>query len=302
MLNSGLGMLSPSGRWVTYNTPSGPWVFFDKITPGERQASAHFISFQARAGTPELNCCAVNGPRALGLLCEWAVMRRGDGIAVNYYGPGTIKTKEAVLKQTTEYPLDGRVDIAVTPQTKKPFTLALRMPYWSEKTRVQLNGKRLKGIKAGTYLEINRVWHRGDNLRMDLDFRPHIWLREDRPWDPILEPVVQKQMAPDARLASIYRGPLLLAYDPHHQTTDPAQIPVLDAAALKLRRVSDPRWLKPWLLFETVAADGSRVRLCDFMSAGTAGTAYETWLPVRCGLTPASFSRENPLRSQRIGD
>ena len=83
-LNSGLGMMSPSGRWVTYNTPMD----------GERQASAHTIVFQARAGTPELNCCSVNGPRALGLLCEWAVMRRADGLVLNYYGPGTMRTPD----------------------------------------------------------------------------------------------------------------------------------------------------------------------------------------------------------------
>ena len=50
------------------------------------------------------------------------------------------------------------------------------------------------------------------------------------------------------------------------------------------------------------SADLTGSNLTDFASAGTAGTAYETWLPVRCGMTPASFSRENPLRSQRIGD
>jgi DUF1680 family protein len=53
MLNGGLGAQHPSGRWWTYNTPMD----------GAREASAHTIVFQARAGTPELNCCSVNGPR-----------------------------------------------------------------------------------------------------------------------------------------------------------------------------------------------------------------------------------------------
>jgi DUF1680 family protein len=275
MLNSGLGMMSPSGRWVTYNTPMA----------GERQASAHTIVFQSRAGTPELNCCSVNGPRALGLLCEWAVMRRADGIALNYYGPATIDTPEAVLTQTTDYPCAGRVEIAVTPRAKKPFTLALRIPCWSEKTRVLLNGKPLKGIRAGSYCEINRLWTKGDTVRVDLDFRPHYWVRET---------VADS----GAHHASIYRGPLLLAYDPHHQPADPVALPVLSAADMKLRRVTDRRWLQPWLLFETKAIDGTRVRLCDFASAGMAGTAYETWLPVQDAPPPVTFTCNNPLRSQ----
>ena len=281
MLNAGLGMMSPSGRWVTYNTPMA----------GERQASAHTIVFQSRAGTPELNCCSVNGPRAIGLLCEWAVMRRASGLVLNYYGPGTIKTPEAVLTQTTDYPREGGVDITVTPRSRTPFTLALRIPYWSEKTRVRINGKPVKGVKAGSYCEITRLWSKGDTLRLDLDCRPHFWVREPAVSESVPEPNV--------RLVSVYRGPLLLAYDPHHHAADAAKLPVLNGAALKLRRGKDRRWLKPWLLLETTAANGSKVHLCDFASAGAAGTAYETWLPVANVPSPVPFARVSPLRSQR---
>ncbi len=79
-LNAGLGAQHPSGRWWTYNTPMD----------GVREASAHTIVFQARAGTPELNCCSVNGPRVLGMLGEWAVMSAPDGITVNSYLPAAI--------------------------------------------------------------------------------------------------------------------------------------------------------------------------------------------------------------------
>ena len=67
--NAMLGGQSPTGRWWTYNTPMD----------GVRKASAHDIVFQARPGSPELNCCSVNGPRGLGMLAEWAVMQQGDG-------------------------------------------------------------------------------------------------------------------------------------------------------------------------------------------------------------------------------
>ena len=58
LFNAILGAQHPYGRWCTYNTPMD----------GAREASAHTIVFQSRAGTPELNCCSVNGPRGLGLL------------------------------------------------------------------------------------------------------------------------------------------------------------------------------------------------------------------------------------------
>jgi hypothetical protein len=126
---------------------------------------------------------------------------------------------------------------------------------------------------------------------MDLDFRPHYWVRETG-----AESVPESNV----RRASVYRGPLLLAHDPHDQSADSAELPVLDGATLKLRRGTDRRWLQPWLLLETMAADGSKVHFCDFASAGAAGTAYETWLPVANAPTPVPFANRNPLRSQRM--
>ena len=75
-LNSVTGLHSHTGRWVTYNTPMD----------GVRRASAHDIVFQAREGSPELNCCSVNGPRGLGMVSDWALMRCRGGLRLNWYG------------------------------------------------------------------------------------------------------------------------------------------------------------------------------------------------------------------------
>ena len=448
MFNSGIGMMSPSGRWVTYNTPMD----------GDRKASAHDIVFQAKAGTPELNCCSVNGPRALGLLCEWAVMQRAGGIALNYYGPGTIETPLAKLTQITDYPHTGKFTIVVQPKKAAAFTLALRIPQWSTQTKVRVNGKAVAAT-PGTYLELNRNWKPGDKITLGLDFRLHYWTHTpvESERDLVLDwklfgPVPRPQPDPnqdqfpamtvapalagltaipaeltvnsqtyparavtstggviDCRalfpevagapvayafaewhvaeaqtlqlsfagdwwtawylngqcvfdnhrngnggdlktrnnyatlhlrpgrnllafqqsggsargcwlsvgrdlikgelgnhprprclMASIYRGPILLTYDPRHNTADHDRFPILDAATLKLRPVTDPTWLKPWLLFEATARDGQKLRLCDFGSAGAAGNTYKTWLPVRFPTQSESqFSTMNTLRSIR---
>src|SRR6185295_9255622 len=108
-LNSVLGLHSPSGRWVTYNTPMD----------GMRKASAHDIVFQARPGSPELNCCSVNGARGFGLLSEWALMVDEKGLIVNWYGPCVIEAKLAgqgnarativKIRQETDYPRNASV-------------------------------------------------------------------------------------------------------------------------------------------------------------------------------------------------
>lgn len=104
-------MMSPSGRWATYNTPMA----------GERKASAHTIVIQSRAGKPELNCCSVNRPQSLGLLCEWVVMAWSDGLALNYHSPCTLTTPLASLIQETDYPRAGTVRIRVEATTQNSF-------------------------------------------------------------------------------------------------------------------------------------------------------------------------------------
>jgi DUF1680 family protein len=283
MLNSGIGMMSASGRWVTYNTPMD----------GERRASAHDIVFQAKPGSPELNCCSVNGPRALGLLCEWAVMSRADGLALNYYGPGTVDTPWAKLAQVTDYPRTGKIAIVVKPK-KSAFTLALRIPQWSKRTQARVNGQAVAAT-PGTYLELKRQWKAGDKIALELDFRPHYWAHDPIESDKDLERAGKPREF--KRVASIYRGPILLAYDPRHNAADVERFPILDAETLKLRPVADPTWLKPWMLFET---NGPRLRLCDFASAGAAGNTYRSWLPVRWPAPVESrFTAANTFRSAR---
>src|SRR5205085_11278708 len=149
----------PSGRWWTYNTPMD----------GVREAYAHAIVFQARAGTPELNCCSVNGPRVLGSLSEWAVMSANDGIVINNYLPGTFTLpggkREIQLVMDRDYPRAGsqRVRVAKLGNKNERWTLRLRIPAWSENTRIQANFRDAPAhATPGSFLEIRRRWKPGD--------------------------------------------------------------------------------------------------------------------------------------------
>ena len=297
-LNSITGMHSSTGRWATYNTPMN----------GVRCASAHSIVFQAREGTPELNCCSVNTPRGFGMLSDWGLMKDKDGLMLNYYGPSTLTAKikpglSVTLAQVTTYPLDGNITIKVTPSKTSSFTIKLRIPHWSNQTDVKLNGKAISGVTSGCYLDINRKWKAGDQIEVTLDMSLHFW---------------QGAQACEG-LASIYRGPVLLAYDHRYNLNqakkgnlvvrdtakwDPVtcmlDMPTIDAKRIKEKVVQWPDWLPPLLLLECKTKKGRTIHLCDFGSAGEAGTPYISWLPVDNSPDVSGFSRENPLRSDRI--
>ncbi len=261
--NAALGAQHPSGRWWTYDTPMD----------GQRKASAHDIVFQARAGSPELNCCSVNGPRSLGILSDWAVMRAPTGLVINWLGPMEFTTKDSTgnaiqVRSETTYPVDGHFKLRVS--SEKPLRVQIRIPAWVEGAKARVAGERL-AVKPGTYLGIERTWRETEPLELDL---------------PMTLRALAGQREQLGRV-SVYRGPLLLAYDQHDNRFDEAEIPLLDLARLgeaKLVEVnaSADRLLAPWLLVDVPTPNGI-VRLRDFATAGASGTRYRSWLPVASG-------------------
>lgn len=257
--NAILGAQHPSGRWWTYNTPMD----------GLRKASAHDIVFQAREGAPELNCCSVNGPRGIAMLSEWAVMLNGGGVTLNYYGPGTIRVAMPgdawlTLTQETRYPQNGQVKLTLGLAQPQRFALNLRIPAWSEDTRVAVNDEELPPVLAGRYLTLEREWHAGDVITLWLDMTPHVWVGEREA----------------AGKVSIYSGPLLLVYDRQYNAMNPADIPALSARNIQHIQFSAPGDEgQPWLQ-ATIDCEGPQeLTLVDFASAGAAGTPYCSWLP-----------------------
>jgi len=273
MFNGSVGGQNPSGNWWTYNTPMD----------GTREASAHSINFQCRPGSPELNCCSVNAPRGLGLASDWTIMRSPGGLALNYYGPLTITAstpggQNLTLEQKTDYPVSGNVRIGVTLAGPEKFDLKLRVPSWSQTTRIAVNGQAVTDVKAGTYQSISREWKNGDTISLEFDMSLHYWAGE-REYDG---------------KTSIYRGPILLTFDPVYNTMDPDAIPQLDAATLKLEPASTSQKNQPWVLFKVKSVDGQDVTLCDFATAGAYGNYYKSWLPV-CNIKPVPFDPNKPV-------
>jgi DUF1680 family protein len=278
-LNSAMGLFSASGRWSTYNTPMD----------GDRKANFHEIVFQARPGSPELNCCSVNAARGLGLLSEWSLMadEKSDGLVLNWYGAGKYTTRlssgvRISLVTKTEYPRLGLVRITVDPEQATRFPLRLRIPHWSSQTSVKVNGQPVRDVKRAAYLELVKTWKAGDEIVLELDLTPHLWAGERE----------------SSGRASIYRGPILLTYDPRFNPGKPVDPPPLDPSDLGLRLRSWTGQQPPVLLVEIKTGSGP-ILLCDFASAGFDGSPYRSWLPSG-STTTVPFRREHPWRSAAL--
>lgn len=119
-------------------------------------------------------CCPPNIARLLASIGKYIYSYRSDCIYVNLYAGSTgkfnIKNTEVTLKQKTNYPWDGKVDLTVLANKKIEFTLALRIPGWCRKYKLKLNGKIVDhtNLKKDGYIYLNRFWSKGDQIELEL--------------------------------------------------------------------------------------------------------------------------------------
>jgi len=269
--NAVAGAQHPSGAWCTYDTPMN----------GRRIPSHVSIRFQARRDTPGLNCCSVNGPRGLGMLSEWAVMTAAGGIVVNYYGPMHAKMTfgdraPIAIDVKGDYPIGDTAKLTIETPQPREFALRLRIPKWSTGTRVSLNGRPVRNVEPGTYLELSRRWSSGDKvmLRFNLALR-----------------YVAGDLEQRGRI-SLYRGPILLASDERFASRpaaslDASKLGVAKVAVMDAKTAAAAGKYPPWLLVDVPAANGTVLRLCDFAGAGATGRGYRSWLAAEKTRPPA---------------
>jgi DUF1680 family protein len=62
--------------------------------------------------------------------------------------------------------------MTVIPEREEEFTVFVRVPAWSVKTEVTVNGRAAgEGVAAGSYAAIRRKWKAGDVVELELDMR-----------------------------------------------------------------------------------------------------------------------------------
>jgi hypothetical protein len=258
--NSALGAIPYGGRTCAYNVPMNGTRVFGVELP-----------WQAPKGGPDLNCCAVNANRPLGMISQWALMEKDGGLAINFYGPSTMKTTLpsgncVTIEQDTQYPLDGKVTINLTLDKPETFPLFVRVPRWSRTFEVALNGAKLLDavFNPGSYSIFSREWKTGDKIELEFDFSPHFWAGQES----------------FANTVSFYRGPILYAYDARYNTLDPGELPKIDPATAQFTPATfDGGAIPPWVYGTINAADGTPIHVVDLSSAGQTGNQYVTWLP-----------------------
>src|SRR5918998_153367 len=146
-------------------------------------------------------CCPPNVARLLASLPGYFYNVSEGSVWVHLYAGGEAnvrigENRTIRLRQRTDYPWDGDVEIYVEGEGK--FDLMLRVPSWCEEgCAIEVNGEPVdKPAPPGSYVKVRRDWRAGDAVRLRLSMP--VRLVECHPY-----------VAENAGRVAIMRGPLL---------------------------------------------------------------------------------------------
>lgn len=122
-------------------------------------------------------CCACIGAAGIGMVPKMALMKSEDGIVMNLYISGSLKTKTPegqtiCFTMDTEYPKHGQVHIRIEVEREERFTITLRNPAWSKEIGVRVNGSDAATEKG--YIVLDRTWAGGDWIELTFDMRTEV--------------------------------------------------------------------------------------------------------------------------------
>ena len=231
------------------------------------------------------DCCTANGPRGFLCFLRELFTTRGDAATFNFYSSALVAGelsggRKVAFDMYSLYPRTDYARIVSHTEGAGVVPLRLRIPAWSEKTRVWLNGQELDGVAPGSYFTVAREWTLGDIVEISFDM-----------------PVVAHTLA---HHVAFTRGPVLLARDSRFNDgdmTEPFRPGIADGekmpAFAAVRTPADGMWMA----FSATLPIGSHhenpeaalpttVFFCDYASAGNEwrrDNFYRTWFPVESG-------------------
>jgi uncharacterized protein len=150
---------------------------------------------------PHFGCCTANFHQGWPKFTANLWMRTGNGgLAATLFAPNEVRTSVQGIAihvvEETDYPFRSKVRFTITPAKPVSFSLSFRIPGWVQEAGLKLNGKPIvMPLKAGTFADLDRVWHPGDTVELEFPMKPRLtrWFN---------------------RSVALERGPLVFSLDP----------------------------------------------------------------------------------------
>lgn len=166
-------------------------------------------------------CCPSNIARLVESVGNYIYAKSSNALWVNLFigssGSFTLKNRKIQVKQVTNYPWDGKIQIAVTPEKQTEFDLFVRIPGWvnnqpvpgetyhfldnsSEKISLMLNGIPITAKIVKGYAIINKLWKKGDLVELNFPM-------------PVRRIIAIDKVKDDRNRVALQRGPLVYCFE-----------------------------------------------------------------------------------------
>jgi uncharacterized protein len=224
LYNAALVGIGGDGCTYFYNNPL--------VNPGRIQREPWY----------EVPCCPSNISRTWASIGTYLYSCDGQQITIHQYAgsEAELKTDPAVkISVDSGLPWAGNVKIKINMKQQVPLSLKLRIPWWTEDFKVNINGEpinpRIEGrlsdplrvncgldFSSGGYIRLHRDFEDGDEIKLDLGMPIRV-LRQD--------PRVRSCRG----MAAITRGPLVYCLE-SVDNPEGELIPRIEVVTLKLRQ------------------------------------------------------------------
>ena len=162
-------------------------------------------------------CCPSNIARFIPSVSRYLYATQGEKLLVNLYAQSEVDVEIAGhpvrLRQETDYPWSGRINIHVSPAQEARFGIGLRIPGWAqnrpipsdlyryrknvaEKPSLRVNSESIDLELEKGFAVIRRAWKKGDVIELDLPM-------------PVRRVLAHEALLDDRGLVALERGPLV---------------------------------------------------------------------------------------------
>lgn len=122
-------------------------------------------------------CCTGSGAEEFARFNDSIYFHDEQDLYVNLFIPSELDwaQRQLTLRQETTFPREPRTRLQIKLAQPTSFALHLRIPAWiAPGAQVRVNGQTLDAFASpGSYLSLQREWHDGDRVELELPMRLH---------------------------------------------------------------------------------------------------------------------------------
>lgn len=169
----------------------------------------------------DCSCCPTNVIRFIPSISGLLYSKEHNTVYVNLYASSSadivLDKNNVTLKQETQYPLNGKITVTVSPERVSEFTIKFRIPGWSRNevlpsdlyaysnslknnTSIIIDGKELSTEPKDGYYSITRKWKKEEKVILNFPMR-------------VRKVIANKKIVDDRNKVALEYGPLVYAIE-----------------------------------------------------------------------------------------